>query len=94
MAQRRSRRIAKEAIGMALPSDMSFEDAFTQMQQVITQLESGDIPLEEAIAAFEQGVRLAQHCNILLDRAQLRVQALDETADGALRLADVEIVTE
>jgi exodeoxyribonuclease VII small subunit len=79
---------------MALPSDMSFEDAFAQMQQVITQLESGDIPLEEAIVAFERGVRLAQHCNILLDRAQLRVQALDETADGTMRLADVEIMTE
>ena len=94
MVQRRARQSAKATAGATIPSELSFEDAFGQMQQVITQLEVGDVPLENAIIAFEQGMRLAQHCNGLLDRAQLRVQALDATADGALVLNDIVIVTE
>jgi exodeoxyribonuclease VII small subunit len=91
MSQPRPRRATKTANAAPI---ISFEDAFAQMQAVIVQLEAGDIPLEDAIAAFEKGVRLAQHCNVLLDEAQLRVQTIEMSAEGMLTVSDIEIVTE
>lgn len=73
---------------------LSFEEAYAQMQGIVTQLEGGDIALETAIATFERGMLLAQRCNALLAQAQLRVQTLEEAADGTITLADADIVTE
>ncbi|NUM44701.1 MAG: exodeoxyribonuclease VII small subunit [Anaerolineales bacterium] len=60
-----------------LPS-LSYEQAFAELQAIVTALESNDHPLEQAIALFERGQKLAQHCASLLDHAELRVQQLTE----------------
>jgi exodeoxyribonuclease VII small subunit len=73
---------------------LSFEEAFAQMQTIISQLENGDIPLAEAITTFEQGMHLAQHCSTLLDHAQLQIQSLEENNDGSFALSEIEIETE
>jgi exodeoxyribonuclease VII small subunit len=75
-------------------NDLSFEESFVQMQTIISQLENGDIPLAEAITTFEQGMRLAQHCNTLLDQAQLQIQSLEENNDGSFTLTEIDIETE
>ncbi len=64
--------------------ELSFEDAFDELQKTVTQLEEKDLPLEEALNLFERGTVLAQHCEKLLDEAELRVQQLtpsDEDGD-------------
>lgn len=63
-------------------SDLSYEQAFAELQEVITSLESGDKPLEETLALYERGQALHLHCAALLDKAELRVQQLNE--DGGL----------
>ncbi len=90
MSHPRTKRRRDAAEGL---EDLSFEAAYAEMQAAIALLESGDLSLEEAITAFERGTRLAQHCNTLLDRAQLRVQQLEER-DGALFTTDITIETE
>jgi exodeoxyribonuclease VII small subunit len=92
MSQRRTP--AKHAAATVPPADLAFEDAFAELQAVIAQLEAGELPLDAAVGAFERGMRLAQHCTGLLDRAELRVQALEEQADGTLRLHDIVVETE
>jgi exodeoxyribonuclease VII small subunit len=67
---------------------LSFDAALAELQEVVARLESGALPLEEAIAAFERGVRLHDRCAALLDRAELRVQRLVEETGGALRTID------
>ncbi len=57
-------------------TDLSFEDAFAQLEEVVRRLEGGDLPLQEALALYERGVALAAHCQGLLDRAELRVTQL------------------
>jgi len=69
---------------------LSFDAALAELQGVVAQLESGTLPLEDAIAAFERGVRLHERCSALLDQAELRVQRLVEEAGGALRAVDLE----
>jgi exodeoxyribonuclease VII small subunit len=56
--------------------DLSFEAAFTELEEVVRQLEEGNLPLDEAMALFERGTALAAHCNTRLDAAELRVQQL------------------
>jgi len=56
--------------------NMGFEKAFTALQENITQLESEDLPLEQALAYFERGQELAKRCTELLEKAELKVQQL------------------
>ncbi len=62
--------------------DLSFEEALLDLEQTVSQLESGNLSLEESLALFERGRRLAAHCGHLLDKAQLRVEQL--TDDGEI----------
>ena len=61
----------------------SFETAFAYLQQIITQLENSELPLEEALKLYEEGKRLSDLCSKLLENAQLRVETLSpDAADG------------
>ena len=54
----------------------SYEKAFAELQEIVTKLESGEIPLEEALALYERGQGLAKTCTGLLDKAELRIREL------------------
>ena len=55
---------------------MDFETAFSALQENITLLESESLPLEQALAYFERGQKLAKHCAELLEKAELKVKQL------------------
>ncbi|WP_213993329.1 exodeoxyribonuclease VII small subunit [Sodalis sp. dw_96] len=54
----------------------SFETALKELEQIVTRLESGELPLEDALNAFEQGVQLARQGQQTLKQAEQRVQIL------------------
>ncbi len=58
--------------------ELSFEQAVGELEATVERLEGGDLPLTDAIALYERGMRLAQHCNQLLDAAELQVQELGQ----------------
>lgn len=58
------------------PEDLPFEQALTQLEEIVTALEDRNVSLEEALHAYERGVALARHCMGRLDAAELRVQEL------------------
>ena len=62
-------------------SHLTFEEALAQLQKLVAELESGDGSLEESMARYEQGMKLAAYCNELLDKAELRVQELLPTGE-------------
>lgn len=64
---------------------LSFEEAYSQLEEVVAKLESGEMTLEESVGLFEQGKQLAAHCQSLLDKAELRVKKLND--DGSLSQA-------
>ena len=66
----------------AKTEEPSFEAAFAQLEEIVGKLEAGDLPLDDALALFEQGQKLAAFCGTKLDAAELRVQKL--SASGAL----------
>ncbi|MFT8210669.1 MAG: exodeoxyribonuclease VII small subunit [Symbiopectobacterium sp.] len=66
-------------------SALSFEHALQQLEQIVTRLESGDLPLEEALSAFENGIQLTRQGQLQLQQAEQRVQILlSDEPDAAL----------
>ncbi|HFE65852.1 MAG TPA: exodeoxyribonuclease VII small subunit [Chloroflexi bacterium] len=61
---------------------LSFEEALVELEEIVTKLEAGELTLEESLALFERGQKLAALCNQQLDEASLRVEQL--TADGEI----------
>jgi exodeoxyribonuclease VII small subunit len=55
---------------------LSYEQAFTELEDIVEKLESDQQSLEEALALYERGQSLAQHCAGLLDKAELKIQQL------------------
>lgn len=59
-----------------------FEENLSELDTIVSQLESNDISLEEALKAFEKGVKLSQECQSVLTQAEQKVQILLEKQDG------------
>lgn len=66
----------------------SFEHALNELQQLVERLESGTLPLEEALDCFEQGVRLTRDCQNALQLAEQRVRTLLEHDSPKATLTD------
>lgn len=56
----------------------SFEDNLTRLEDIVEQLESGDLSLDDAMKAFEKGIKLTRDCQESLGRAEQKVQVLME----------------
>jgi exodeoxyribonuclease VII small subunit len=65
-------------------SESTFEEALGQLETVVARLEGGDLPLEEALRAFEEGIRLARTCAARLEDAERRVRLLTRAPDGTV----------
>ncbi len=60
---------------------LPFEAALKQLEEIVTKLERGDVPLEESIAIYERGEALKKRCEALLAEAEERVERI-RTAEG------------
>ena len=60
-------------------TEPSFEELSRQLEDVLALLERGDLPLEDALQAYESGVALVRQCNDLLDGAELRISELSSS---------------
>jgi exodeoxyribonuclease VII small subunit len=72
---------SKSASTPATPAAPAFEAALAQLESLVGRLESGDLPLDEALRTFEQGVRLTRECQTALAAAQQKVQQLLQRGD-------------
>jgi len=50
-----------------------FEDALEKLEDIVRKMESGDLPLEESLKSFEEGMKLIRFCTVKLDEAQRRI---------------------
>lgn len=63
----------------------TFEENVKQLEATVAQLERGDIPLEDSIQLFEEGMRLSEACKQQLEAAEGKVQILMRQRDGSLQ---------
>jgi exodeoxyribonuclease VII small subunit len=69
--------------------DLTFEAAFDELEQIVRQLEDGQLTLDESLALFERGQALSARCQHLLESAELKVQQL-APRNGGYELQDFE----
>ena len=62
-----------------------FESAMKALEEIVGKLEAGDLPLEQALALFEEGVQISRFCNSKLDAAERRVEILLKNEQGELK---------
>lgn len=62
-------------------TDLTFEQAFEQLQETVERLEAGNLPLEEAMALYQRGMALATYCGNQLDQAELTIKRLTPEGD-------------
>ncbi len=61
---------------------MTFEAALKELEQIVSRLERGEVPLAESIVIYERGDALRKHCDALLRQAEARVEKIRVGADG------------
>lgn len=63
----------------------TFEDSLNELEKIATNLENGELGLEEAIKEFEKGMKLSKECTEKLDDAEKRINILVQGEDGTLK---------
>jgi exodeoxyribonuclease VII small subunit len=64
-------------------AEIKFEKALARLEEIVRKLEQGDLPLEQSLKLFEEGIRLSRICNTRLEEAERKVEILlkDKTGD-------------
>lgn len=68
----------------AKEAKLSFENALGKLETIVESMESGEVPLAELLAKFEEGSRLLKVCETRLKEAELRIEQLKKSKDGAV----------
>ena len=68
----------------------SFEEALTELEQILAEIEGGELGLEESLVKYERGNFLIQHCRGVLGAAEKQIELLSKSADGSLASAPME----
>ncbi len=63
-------------------TELSFEQAMDKLEEIVSKLESGDVPLETAIELFQEGMKLSQLCGSKLEQVESKIEMLLETDQG------------
>ena len=70
--------------------EKTFEASLAELEEIVAKLEDGDMPLEESLALFEQGIKLSRNCRDRLTKAERRIEILMQDSDGNLTAAEIE----
>lgn len=65
-------------------SSVNFEEAMSELEKLIDEMESGKLSLEESLSAYEKGIQLSRDCQNLLEKAEQKVYLLTEEGDTHL----------
>lgn len=71
-------------------SKRTFEQALARLEKIVDSLEQGEVPLENAIELYEEGIELSKECMETLSKAELKIKKLSKDLSGKIELADFE----
>ena len=72
----------------------SFEQAMGELEKIVQAIESGQVPLAQALAQYEQGIELISHCQKVLTEAEHKIAKLGKGLDGQLKIEDAPKLSE
>lgn len=64
--------------------EMSFEEAIGALEKLVTDLDSGNVPLEQSVELYERGAALKAHCEARLKEAEMKIQEITGGSNGAI----------
>ena len=70
--------------------ELSFERALVRLEEIVRQMEAGEVTLEASLALFEEGTALSRHCAGKLDAAEERIRVLTDEGDGGIAEQDLD----
>jgi exodeoxyribonuclease VII small subunit len=71
-------------------AEKKFEAALSRLEEIVQELEKGDLPLEQSLKFFEEGIKLSRICNKRLEDAERRVDVLLKDTGGGMKAAPFE----
>lgn len=71
-------------------AEIKFEEALKNLEKIVDELESGDLPLDKSLAKYEEGVRLVRLCQKKLQEAKKKIEILVKTKDGKIKIEPFE----
>ncbi len=84
----------KKASEAAPEAGLTFEVALDELEALVHKMESGELSLEDSLAAFERGVKLTRHCQAALKSAELKVKVLTENNTDDLEILELDDIAE
>ena len=69
-----------------MPKKASFEKGLARLEEIVEQLEGGDLSLDQSLKIFQEGIELFRYCSQKLNEAQAKVEKLVKLADGKFKL--------
>jgi exodeoxyribonuclease VII small subunit len=79
------------APGGPAKSNLPFEEALKKLEGIVEAMESDELPLETLLARYEEGSKLVKMCSEKLAEAELKIQQLEKTAGGEMKLKPVDL---
>ena len=77
-----------------MPKKSSFEKALNRLEEIVNQLESGELSLDESLKIFQEGIELSRFCTKKLQDAETKVKKLIKDSSGKFKLEDFELEEE
>ncbi len=74
-----------------MTEELKFEKALERLEKIVEELEEGNLPLDEALKKYEEGVKLSRVCGEKLGQAEKKIQTLTKTLDGTLKRENFEL---
>lgn len=74
--------------------NLTYEESMKELEQVVKDLESNELTLDESIEKFEKGMKLSKHCSELLEGAEKKITLLIEKEDGSVTTEKFELTEE
>ena len=74
-----------------MTEEIKFEKAMERLEKIVEELEAGNIPLEEALKKYEEGVKLSRTCSEKLTQAEKKIEILTKTLSGSLKREPFEM---
>jgi len=69
-------------------AEQTFDESLRRLEQIVEQMEQGDVPLEESLKLYEEGIALSRVCAQKLQQAELTIKRLGKDLEGSLKLFD------
>ena len=71
-------------------SKLNFEESIKRLKAIVDQIEQGEIPLQDSLEQYEQGMSLIKHCRTILETAEKRIEKISRDPSGTPELVEPE----